>query len=671
MIRVQIAAATWASFAIVRLLYDPRDFYLDLLGIVLAFALVSPKALVVIFHIWELDLGKYGHYIFPGIGYAIASILQYIFKYVSSSKNTPQNEHAKDAKSEGESIIEAPFKPLIFPARTTHTRLFPKQHSFSYSYLLVGTPVGWSGKIGGSFLSVDFERSSRGWFNIQNEDYLHRGRQDTLELKLDQYLKLQGRALSDYAHAYLVTAPKFLGYAFNPVSFWYLYNEQQILIAMILEVNNTFDERRMYFLERTMQSSSKSSVVGEQEIDAKSDTKTLASKWAKDFHVSPFNSRKGSYSLVANDPFSHSTRPPAINNTITLSSSKNHAKLVARIFSTSEAVDPVKLSIIDKARFILSWWWVGFVTFPRIAREAAKLFWKRGLHVWFRPEVMPGSMPRNFTKEERMIEGVFRQWLLELMKGVNEEWLLRYINPEDVAMFTEPGASPDSVMDLKKKSKVFGPNGETDVDRSASCNVIDLRILTPQFYSNLALAGDLEQFFDNTFTRKSNNDAQFISCSDPSVFLDLIQRNKRDHISLRRFFGKNSPHSRKDCRNAFFKVYISEKLFYGTPIHLLSWLEWSCRCCLYVLVAWTCTNFMYLCLLKLNGGVNKEIIIRWISMLEPTFAIKTRLFREEPTTSERRPGMRWLDAFRLILMLCSVHIWWSLKELLRYLVFDR
>jgi DUF1365 family protein len=47
----------------------------------------------------------------------------------------------------------------------------------------------------------------------------------------------------------LITAPKLLGYSFNPVSFWYLYSADRKLSAMILEVNNTFDERHIYFLE--------------------------------------------------------------------------------------------------------------------------------------------------------------------------------------------------------------------------------------------------------------------------------------------------------------------------------------------------------------------------------------------------------------------------------------
>ena len=79
------------------------------------------------------------------------------------------------------------LKPLIFPCRTTHTRMFPKNHSFSYSYLLVGIPVGWRGSAG-SLLSADAEslagssfdsqhvtRIVRTWFGVEASDHLDRG----------------------------------------------------------------------------------------------------------------------------------------------------------------------------------------------------------------------------------------------------------------------------------------------------------------------------------------------------------------------------------------------------------------------------------------------------------------------------------------------------------------
>jgi DUF1365 family protein len=141
---------------------------------------------------------------------------------------------------------------------------------------------------------------------------------------------------------------------------------------MLLEVNNTFDERRLYLLRAQPEES--------RELDALRKTKTFQNVWEKDFHVSPFNSRKGSYPLKAADPFNSGLANVEVDNAVTLLSSEHHAKLVARIFSIGEPLDPASFSSWDTVRFLAGSCWDGFVTFPRIARKAAKFF-KRGLLV--------------------------------------------------------------------------------------------------------------------------------------------------------------------------------------------------------------------------------------------------------------------------------------------------
>ena len=92
----------------------------------------------------------------------------------------------------------SPMKPVIFPCRTSHTRLFPKKHSFSYSYLFVGIPVGWRGYIN-TILSADLktlpwsrEPPADCWFNVDSSDYLARGENmHGLRGKLDDYLESQ------------------------------------------------------------------------------------------------------------------------------------------------------------------------------------------------------------------------------------------------------------------------------------------------------------------------------------------------------------------------------------------------------------------------------------------------------------------------------------------------
>lgn len=193
---------------------------------------------------------------------------------------------------------------------------------------------------------------------------------------------------------------------------------------MLLEVNNTFGERRIYLLVPPGMGSSDQDIPATasesnecHELKVESDYPPSSparmptkfhSRWLKDFHVSPFNSRKGSYSLVACDPLlpNLNGRGP-IDNTITLNSSESHPKLVARIVSTGPAIDPETLHGWSSARFLLSWWWVGFCTFPRILKEAAALFFRKRLAVWYRPEVSKASISRHETELERFESLIF------------------------------------------------------------------------------------------------------------------------------------------------------------------------------------------------------------------------------------------------------------------------
>lgn len=83
---------------------------------------------------------------------------------------------------------QAKLKPMLFPSKTIHTRNFPQRHSFGYSYLLVGIPVGWQGR-NTSLLSAE---TGNGWFSVQSTGFLARGGHDQdLYSKLCDYLQSQ------------------------------------------------------------------------------------------------------------------------------------------------------------------------------------------------------------------------------------------------------------------------------------------------------------------------------------------------------------------------------------------------------------------------------------------------------------------------------------------------
>lgn len=106
-----------------------------------------------------------------------------------------EKPHIRFAERASHDPEEYPLPPALIPGRTTHTRLFPAKHSFDYSYLSVGVPVGWTG-CAGSVLSCDVDhlpssKRRRGWFDISARDYLSRDGKGCLEHKLANYLHKQ------------------------------------------------------------------------------------------------------------------------------------------------------------------------------------------------------------------------------------------------------------------------------------------------------------------------------------------------------------------------------------------------------------------------------------------------------------------------------------------------
>ena len=409
-----------------------------------------------------------------------------------------------------QSIDERLLPPLLIPSRTSHSRIFPRKHAFSYSYLFVGIPIGIRGRISRA-LSVDSSQSS--WFNVRAAEYLARGNENLgLAEKLKRYLHTHGISDREYSFAYLVTAPRFLGYSFNPVSFWYLYDSDTVLKYMILEVNNTFDERRVYLLkaESTGTTADVESANGDAKL-APEHTKAVyfTDTWTKDFHVSPFNSLKGSYSLKATDPLAsyQETGHVQIDNTIVLRSSKESPKLVAKVSSTSRPHEADTISTLSLARFILSWWWVGFLTFPRIVWEAQKLYFRRRLYVWYRPEVVETSIGRSYTQDEIHLESFFHEFLEDTVQHIETPFRLIY----------QPAhADGENIM-------LYSPGFTYEEDHNRS---LTLEIVSPAFYSRFVHYSHATEAFDREFlaTDEKNRTLLIKNTTLLPTLLDAMQK---------------------------------------------------------------------------------------------------------------------------------------------------
>jgi DUF1365 family protein len=78
---------------------------------------------------------------------------------------------------------------------------------------------------------------------------------------------------------FLLTHLRYLGYAFNPISLFYCYDRAGKLEAVLAEVNNTFGERRNYWI-----------------------TTPRRFRCSKEMHVSPFNKMELEYEFVLPEP---------------------------------------------------------------------------------------------------------------------------------------------------------------------------------------------------------------------------------------------------------------------------------------------------------------------------------------------------------------------------------
>lgn len=278
-----------------------------------------------------------------------------------------------------------------------------------------------------------------------------------------------------------MTAVQFPGFRFNPATFWFLYSPDKVLQAIILEMNNVFGERHPYLVTREVQTEDEH-IHNMTQNDQGLLCAQIRTTWRKRFHVSLFNSRTGSYSMLANDPLGPGMRGfrgfRGLDISITLSSSKDQPKLFASLFSEGEAIDPYKISILGRVRFVLRWFVSVLAILPRFMMESTILFFKPSLHFWYRPEPYKESIGRSANWIEKILEQVFREYLKHLVQ--------RSIAPVTI-LYTPGGVAEASEQTFISPSTC----GHGD-----SICEIKIKVLTPIFYSRFVYyAHDSEAIF--------------------------------------------------------------------------------------------------------------------------------------------------------------------------------
>lgn len=156
----------------------------------------------------------------------------------------------------------------IIEGKIYHERLKPFNHKFFYHVFQLKFPLDKLEELRSPLFSLN----RFNLFSFHFKDYLD-GSDRPLKEKIGEVLSAEG--INTDGRIVLQTIPRILGYGFNPVSFWYIYDHDEKLSAILSEVNNTFGDRHYYLLQGF------------------SEYKRITMK--KVFHVSPFFDIEGEY----------------------------------------------------------------------------------------------------------------------------------------------------------------------------------------------------------------------------------------------------------------------------------------------------------------------------------------------------------------------------------------
>ncbi len=158
----------------------------------------------------------------------------------------------------------------ILYTTVAHKRLFPRENAFRYHGYYLSLPIT-------DDLPGPLPVNKAGVFSFHTQDH-GADNQANLLKKIRGYLDSYG--VDAKGEILLVTMPRVLGYAFNPISLYLCYDRNSKLKAYICEVHNTFGEQHDYICFNN----DYSEITGEDWLRAQ-----------KVFHVSPFMDREGHY----------------------------------------------------------------------------------------------------------------------------------------------------------------------------------------------------------------------------------------------------------------------------------------------------------------------------------------------------------------------------------------
>lgn len=136
------------------------------------------------------------------------------------------------------------FRSALFPGDVTHARLKPRVHRLSYRIYSLLLDLDELDELDRSLKWFSVDRFNL--FSFRRTDRGDRSGRD-LRQQVEESMRAAG-IVPDGGRIALLTMPRLLGWAFNPLSVFFCYRQDDTMAAILWEVDNTFGERHAYII---------------------------------------------------------------------------------------------------------------------------------------------------------------------------------------------------------------------------------------------------------------------------------------------------------------------------------------------------------------------------------------------------------------------------------------
>lgn len=420
----------------------------------------------------------------------------------------------------------------LYKGDMLHARVTPVAHQFTYPIYFMSVDLDQLHVLDEQISLFGYNRFNL--ISLYDQDYLQG--EGTIREKLLHCLKeLDKPYVESIANVYLLTMPRFINYAFNPVSFYYCYDQHGQLLSIVVEVSNTFHEKHLYFLDHDNQLRHATS-DGKQLMSES----TMRFKEDKAFHVSPFNNLDGHYQFQLTD------LQDAVQIHINLHKDKDNAPVLAT------RLDVNALPFTDRSLFtgMFKIPFTATIAMPKILWQAALLYYRKGMAVHMKPKPT-SEFTFSTAKPSKAVSlrmGLLFRYLERLQEG---------------ALIIE---FPD------REVKTFG-------DETSDFKV-NLRIHHYAFITKVLKGGDIglgESYMDGDWSSSDlTNVFRLFLLNRKHLNYAKVKRNWLTDFSvrLRHFLHRNNITGSKknikahyDLSNDFFETFLDESMTYSGAIY--------------------------------------------------------------------------------------------------------